>query len=122
MKRPAILLLEDQPLVSWEVEEMLRDAGLGEAAVMASCRDAQAWLVDESPNAAVVDVFLRDGECVEIAETLVKRNIPFVVHSAHSQPSDIHTVFLNGQWIPKPADPAELLHAIRVCLLQAHCA
>ncbi|TCV72798.1 response regulator receiver domain-containing protein [Neorhizobium sp. R1-B] len=122
MKRPTILLLEDQPLVSWDVEEMLRDAGLGEAVMMASCRDAEAWLVDRSPDAAVLDIFLRDGECVEIAETLVRRNIPFVVHSAHSEPSDAHAVFLHGQWISKPADPTELLHAIRLCLLQAHCA
>jgi hypothetical protein len=65
----------------------------------------------------VIDIRLRDGECAEVAEILVERGVPFVVHSAQrGVDSESQSVFLNGTWIPKPSDPARLAKAVNDCL------
>ncbi len=117
MKVSTVLLLEDQPLVSWEVEDMLLEAGVGKVVVLPSCAEAEAWLELHSPDAAVLEMRLRDRDCSEVAEILVDRGIPFVVHTVRTRPSTTpQAVLLRGRWFTKPADPAELLGAIRAIL------
>jgi DNA-binding response OmpR family regulator len=118
-----ILLLEDEALIAIEVERTLADAQLGPATCLASCAGALTWLETNTPDVAVVDIFLKDGECDEVAEVLVARGVPLVIHTARrSATSDNHRVFLNGIWICKPSDPSELASAVKACLLEHRCA
>jgi DNA-binding response OmpR family regulator len=75
-------------------------------------------LETNTPDVAVVDIFLKDGECDEVAEVLVARGVPLVIHTARrSATSDNHRIFLKGIWICKPSDPSELTGAVKTCLL-----
>jgi DNA-binding response OmpR family regulator len=115
---PEVLILEDEALIALDLENMLLDAQAGQLTVLTSCAAAMAWLSQHTPDVAVIDIFLYDGECIDVAGTLVERGVPFVVHSARSRATDeAHRVFLNGHWISKPADPAELVAAVKGCLL-----
>ncbi|OWO92291.1 response regulator [Rhizobium esperanzae] len=117
MRTPAILLLEDEALIAMDVERTLDDAQAGTSTSLASCAAALAWLANYTPDAAIIDIFLRDGECIEVAEILVERGVPFVVHSARrGVERESHQVFLNGTWVPKPSDPARLVKAVNDCL------
>ncbi|MGV1873745.1 response regulator [Agrobacterium rosae] len=117
MSTPTILLLEDEPLIAIDVETTLVDMRAGCVKSIASCAEALEWLADNTPDVAVIDIFLRDGECVEVADILVDRNVPFVVHSARSEAShDTHRVFENGIWITKPAIPDDLARAVHLHL------
>jgi DNA-binding response OmpR family regulator len=110
---PTVFILEDEALIAYEIEENLRSAGFEIAAVMSSCVDGLKWLETNSPDAAVLDVELRDGNCAEIARLLHSRAIPFVVHSG-SQPTmqDIDPIFREGRWVCKPSAVHEVREAL----------
>jgi len=120
MLTPNILLLEDEALIALDVERTLADAQIGQSTSFASCAGALKWLETNTPDVAVVDIFLRDGECDEVAEILVARGVPLVIHSARrGAASDNHRVFLSGTWICKPSDPSELTSAVKDCLVRS---
>ena len=116
-QRRTVLLLEDEPLLSWDLEDMMRDAGVGEPIVLSSCSAASAWLDANSPDVAVLDIMLSDGEATTVAQTLLERGVPFVVHSAHSRWDSLtDPVFLQGVWVSKLCDPDLLIGAVTDCL------
>lgn len=115
-----ILLLEDQPLISMELESMIIDAQLGIAVTMTSCETASRWLEENTPETAVLDVGLRDGDSRAVAEILVARGVPFVVHTARERDSDANCcVFHRGTWVPKLSEPNDLISAITLALASA---
>ncbi len=117
ISHPTILLLEDEALIAVDIEKILGDAQAGRVVTLASCVAALNWLSDNTPDAAIIDIFLRDGECAEVAETLVARGVPFIVHSARRKAAgESHRIFLHGEWICKPSDPDELVGALKACL------
>ncbi len=120
MFTPTIILLEDEALISIDVETTLADIKAGSVISIASCAEALEWLVDHTPDMAILDISLRDGECMEVADILVERDIPFVVHSARRKVShDNHRIFLKGVWIPKPSIPDALAQAVKASLTKA---
>jgi DNA-binding NtrC family response regulator len=74
------LLLEDEPLISMDLEMTLGAAGVDVTSVM-SCEEANDWLEICRPDVVVVDIELRDGCSDKVVQRLVEDNIPFIVHS-----------------------------------------
>ena len=114
----SVVVLEDEALIALDVEEALRDAGFKVLAVISSCADAHKWLETNSPDVAVLDIELRDGNCAAIASLLHDRNIPFVVHTGSSSETarDEAPIFLKGRWVSKPNGPSELTDAVAACI------
>lgn len=106
------LLLEDEPLISMDVEVTLEEAGFSVTTVM-SCRDAEAWLNMCRPNVAIVDIELKDGLCAGVVERLIESDIPFIVHSGEHPSAYVGTPFARGVWLGKPAEPSVLANAAR---------
>ncbi|WP_189524501.1 MULTISPECIES: response regulator [unclassified Mesorhizobium] len=99
-ERLTILVLEDEPLIALDVEATLVEAGFN-VAVTASCAEAESILEDVSPDAAVLDLYLKDGPCIAVAKKLVGRGIPFVVHTGYLGP-DRDEIFAHGTEIQSP--------------------
>ncbi|WP_352590499.1 response regulator [Mesorhizobium caraganae] len=113
----SVVVLEDEALIALDVEEALHDAGFNVVAVMSSCSDALDWLQANSPDVAVLDIDLRDGDCVAIARLLYDRYIPFVVHSGSRSDSCNHDpIFQKGTWVSKPSLSGELTNAVAACV------
>lgn len=74
------LLLEDEPLISMDLEMTLGAAGFDVTSVM-SCEEANDWLEICRPDIVVVDIELRDGRSDRVVERLVEDKVPFIVHS-----------------------------------------
>jgi DNA-binding response OmpR family regulator len=108
-----VLLLEDEPFIALDIEEVLTKAGFEVVQTISSCCDAEAWLEEHTPDLAVIDPQLRDGFCSNVAQILVERKIPFVVHSGEPVDSEVGALFLSGEWLSKPCQPSALLSAIR---------
>lgn len=112
--REAVLVLEDEPIIALDLEELLIEAGLPNVATFSSIADAEVWLETNTPKIAIVDPRLRDGFCTVIVETLIERKVPFIVYSGDRQTvEDHHESFLAGAWILKPAEPDVILAAVR---------
>jgi DNA-binding response OmpR family regulator len=106
-----ILLLEDEPLIAIDVEDLLHSAGWTDVATFSSCNDAHKWLKANTPTLAIVDPQLRDGYCTDVARTLSERSVPFILYSGSST-ADLHADFKAGILLPKPAGPEKLRAAI----------
>ena len=104
---PVALVLEDDGLIALDLEGTLQDAGF-EVFSFASCKETEPWLQAHAPDLAVLDMHLVDGGCEHIAEMLVSRRIPFVVHSGEIEADYRDTVFSKGKWLSKPSHAAEL--------------
>ncbi len=117
---PIILVLDDQPLISLELEQLISDAQLGQAVAMTSCEAACSWLQTNTPEIAVLDIGLRDGASTAVAEILVERGVPFVVHTARERDGNPgYRVYERGAWVAKPSSPDELVEAISGALAAA---
>jgi CheY-like chemotaxis protein len=101
-----VLLLEDQPLIALDLEDLLLGAGMPEVVCLRSVEEGLSWLERSIPSVIVVDYQLSDGACVLILELARRRNIPCVVHSAIPLPQDAdHGVIAGMPWLDKPSDP-----------------
>jgi DNA-binding response OmpR family regulator len=114
MKTPLVLVLEDEALIGIDLELSLTDAGFT-VVLAASCAEADRVLADQRPDAAVLDVQLRDGDCVAVAKTLVAQGVPFIVHSASHIP-DQDIVFRSGTIVRKPTDTPTIVQVVRSML------
>jgi DNA-binding response OmpR family regulator len=111
MRRPLALLLEDEALISLDVETTLSDAGF-EVHNAVSCEDAHNWLDLNRPDVVIVDIVLRDGRCTEVVTRLLQARVPFIVHSGDHRGLHIGTPFEFGEWLNKPSAPTALVLAV----------
>jgi DNA-binding response OmpR family regulator len=115
---PLVLIAENDPLVTACYEDIITDAGASVGASFRSCAEAEEWLSDHYPDAAIVGITLQDGSSVPLAKTLCGRKIPFLVASRFSANSEgIDSIFKSVKWLKKPFSPFELQAALRALLV-----
>jgi DNA-binding response OmpR family regulator len=110
------LLLEDEPLISMDLEQTLAGAGFNVTTVM-SCTEAEDWLAMCRPDLVIVDLTLRDGPSDHIVERLAESKIPFIIHSGDHPDQHLGTPFTHGRRVSKPASADELIDAARAVLV-----
>ena len=69
---PLVLIAENDPLVTACYEDIITDAGASVGASFRSCAEAEEWLSDHYPDAAIVGITLQDGSSVPLAKTVVR--------------------------------------------------
>jgi DNA-binding response OmpR family regulator len=118
---PRILLVEDDVLVSMMLEDDLSRSGYAVLGPFSSCSATLAWLAEgHVPDAAILDITLSDGPCVELAGALRERHVPFIVFTGHPQNSPFAADFAGGVWIAKPAPADHVIAALREILEPGH--
>lgn len=104
-----LLFLEDEPIIALDMEQVLSRAGF-DVNWFTTCQSAEYWLDVNSPDIALLDIKLGDGTCQPIAQSLVDRDVPFVIHSGYPGNADfVHEVFRAGHWVSKPVDYGDLV-------------
>lgn len=82
MPRPdAVLIVEDEGLISIMLEELVREMGARAIDVFSSNADALAALASRTYDCAILDVVVRDGTSMPVADALAERGIPFLFSS-----------------------------------------
>jgi DNA-binding response OmpR family regulator len=109
---PCCMIVEDEVLIALMIEDCLEESGYAPAGPFRSGSEALAWLMSNTPQAAVLDYSLSDGACATLAAELERRGIPFLVHSAHRPDADVPPVFLGAPWVDKPSTRTDLLDAL----------
>lgn len=110
-----ILIVEDEAAVSFLVEDMLQDLGCTAVWHASSVKEALAILADHRPDAAVLDVNLRDELAYPVAERLDALGIPFIFATGYGRqgiPSD----WLIKPVVQKPFDADALRDALNLVL------
>jgi DNA-binding NarL/FixJ family response regulator len=115
---PRILVIEDEPLIAMMMMDWLDDLGFEVAGHATSNAAARDLLDSCTPDAAIVDLVLQDGESHGLVEDLARRRIPFVVVSG--------TVCEDGQFplaaavMSKPVEQERLAAVLSsTCLTRA---
>ena len=115
MSNAVILIVEDDPFVATNLSRSLSSAGFERIVLLPSTEQTRSFLDTLTPSLAIVDVLLDDGPCVEIAEILATRGVPFLVSSALRR-SDVDPIFLSGVWAPKPLAADDLISLVKAAL------
>ena len=98
---PCVLVVESNTVVGIDLSEYLEEEGYTVAGPFA-CAGAVQWLDTFTPRAALLDVDLRSGLCVDVARELRRRDVPILVFSAHDQRFALPE-FQDVPWVPLPA-------------------
>ncbi len=121
LARSAILLVEDDPLQTVIVCDLLRDAGARVDAV-GTLTEGRARLRGALPDLLLLDRTLPDGEglslCEEIRAVPELRELPVILLTARTSIEDRVAGLMCGadDYIPKPFHPKEFLARIHGCL------
>lgn len=105
-----ILLVEDEPLLAWELELALAAAGAIVIGPASTLGRGFTLAMEDGLAAVVLDCRLGHEESDPLAKWLCERDIPFVVHTGHGRPG-------NAAWgaapvVRKPANPDRVIQVL----------
>jgi two-component sensor histidine kinase/PAS domain-containing protein len=106
-----ILVVEDEALVAWAIEDMLVE--LGCIVVGPAARVSQALVIVEGQplDAAVLDVNLNGEKCYPVAEALTARGVPFIFSTAYNKDS-LQKNYLGSPMLQKPLELSTFSNAL----------
>ena len=115
VRRPVILLAEDEAIIALELTGSLTDAGFDIAGPFATCLDAEEWLKTGEPDAAILDNLLKDGPCHALAADLSRRGVPLILFSGQDAP-DGSSADRKATWVTKPVASPILIALLKPLL------
>jgi two-component system KDP operon response regulator KdpE len=119
--RPSVLVCDDEPQILRALKVILREAGF-EAVGAETAREALDAAALRSPDAAIVDLVLPDGDGVEVcAELRSWSEMPILVLSAIGEEAEKVRALEAGadDYVTKPFGPQELVARLRAALRRA---
>jgi len=112
MIAPRVLLVEDDILLAFEMQDILSDAGYEILRPAATVAKALQLIESQDPQLAFVDCNLDGEHATAVAVALTARNIPFAIVTGHERDS-LPAAFSNGLFARKPFKAARLLEIAR---------
>ena len=106
------LIAEDEASTGMALAEAAEEADFRVLGPFSRCSAILEALDQVTPDAAILDVKLKDGPSTAIALALQERAVPFVVCSGHRRANDLPPAFAEAPWVEKPATPTEVLSAL----------
>lgn len=113
-----VLVLEDETIVSFLIEDMLTELGVAAVWHAARVADGLALLGRRRPDAAVLDVNLGGEKVYPVAERLQRENVPFVFATGYGR-DGIAAAWTRCPVIQKPFQLAALAEALVTALRSA---
>ena len=107
-----VLVVEDEFMLALELEQSLRDLGCAVLGPAASAGEALGLLERERPDAATLDVRLRDGRVTPVAERLEAAGVPFVLVTSCGEGELVEPVLREVPRLDKPCEADALQAAI----------
>ena len=99
-----VLMVEDEMIVAWLLEDMLTDLGCSVIGPAGSVNQALAMIEAELIDAAVLDVNLNGEMSYPIADALAARGVPFVFSTGYNKDS-LPNSYQSFPVLQKPFDP-----------------
>jgi CheY-like chemotaxis protein len=112
LKGRRILVLEDEGLIALDIESVLENWGCIVVGPAANVPAALHLVVDNRPDAAILDAHIDDGTSEPVAHALRLAQCPFVVLSAY-QKTDLPDALKGVPLLRKPLDERQLEAELR---------
>lgn len=84
-----VLIVEDEPFVAIDLALIVEDAGGVVVGPAGSVREAMALIAEGRITAAILDVDLSDRDVTPVAELLLSKGIPVVIHTGVGLPASL---------------------------------
>lgn len=108
-----ILILEDEPLIAMDVEQLCREEGAADVIIMRSLSETGgAGYVKERFDVAILDLLLGGTSTLDFAGELWRLGLPFVIASGYTDIDEILEAFPGVRVIGKPYAGKELMEAV----------
>jgi len=115
VKKPRILIVEDEFLVALELAAVLTDAQFDVLQPAPTIDAALQMIGREAIDAAILDCNIGGRDVTEVAESLAQRRIPFIFVTGYG-PECLPLPFRNTLHISKPFDEKRLVACLRAML------
>ncbi|MFA5957590.1 hypothetical protein [Hyphomicrobium sp.] len=104
---PRVLLIEDNALISMDLEEILKNFGCHVLGPRVRVQDALDAIESEDIDVAVVDYMLEDGDAEPIARKLNDKGIPFAFCTGTPQ-AHVGSLYPHTPILGKPFNPEDV--------------
>lgn len=74
----SVLIVEDEGLVAMMMEDLVRELGVRDVHICSDVASALALLDSADLDCAVLDLWVRDGSSIAVADALAERDVPFL--------------------------------------------
>ena len=111
----AILIIEDEKLVAWDIEQSLREQGFHNIMFATSLRNSRDLIQTSAHQIglAILDLKLEDGDATDLIEEFSKCGIAVVVVTGYSGFEHIRVPVIH-----KPFDTKKLLETVQASFKQ----
>ena len=106
-----VLLVEDEVMVAWALEDMLAELGCTVVGPAARVDQALAMIEAEAVDAVVLDVNLNGERSYPVADALAARGVPFVFSTGYNK-NGLHAGYLGFPMLQKPFERSQLSDAL----------
>jgi two-component system, response regulator PdtaR len=103
-----VLVAEAVAVIALDLAQTLREFGYAVLGPVASVADALALLGRERPDAALLELDLRDGHAAPLAEALARLGVPFALVTAHDGGGHDGPALAGAARVTKPYGRVEL--------------
>lgn len=117
LKGKRILIIEDEPLVSMDMESSLTAAGCKVIGPAGTLENAKLLVEDSNYDAALVDANLAGHPVDELATVLTQKNCPFAFVTGYGRDA-LPRGFREAIVLGKPFSQDQLLSIVEVLLYQ----
>lgn len=107
-----ILVLEDEPLIAMDVEQLCRDNGASEVSIVRGLGEIDEPALISGFDAAIIDMMLGGVSTLDFAKRLLTRGLPFVFASGYSDLDEIKSTFPGIVLVEKPYAGEDLVEAV----------
>jgi CheY-like chemotaxis protein len=111
-----VLVAEDEFVIALEIEAALREFGCLVLGPTASVADTLDLLTRERPDAALIDVELRDGPATAVVEACAARDVPFALATGYDGDGLREPALAAAPRLTKPFDVGELRRVLAALL------
>lgn len=117
-ERPRVLVVEDEFIIALDLSETVRDLGFELDGPYADKEHAFVAIDQDLPDAAILDVYTRDGEVFPLADALTAAGVPIIFHSGHVTPGEVQARYPQAFACTKPCPPDHLIDTLREAVEQ----
>jgi DNA-binding response OmpR family regulator len=110
-----VLIVEDEPILAFALEELLIESGFEIAGVAGELETALSIIESGVCDAAILDANLAGVNAGPAASVLAARGLPFLILSGYSSDQQQST-FFGALRLQKPCRPDRLIQALRSIL------
>jgi CheY-like chemotaxis protein len=103
----SVLIVEDEMIVAMQMEDIVRELGVGNVYLCSDVPSALELLRTTTVDCAILDLWLRDRNSMEVADALVAKGIPFLFSSG-SDPAALEQRHAHRPMIGKPFSDDDL--------------